>query len=123
MLKRALLPQCLRGVISLPNSLPYATLQEEVEQTLSEVKISVVSLAEENLSTTTGSISALNHPESLADSVEQLRRAILQRRADIEALQAHQRKVMVPMEVYQCMVQCVQSAEVELQKQTKNLEV
>ena len=30
---------------------------------------------------------------------------------------------MVPMEVYQCMVQCVQSAEIELQKQIKNKEV
>ena len=97
-----------------------------MEQTLSEVKISMVSLAaadpdNNTCPSTSGSISV--QPESLADSVEHLRRSILQKRADIEALQAHQRRVMVPMEVHQCMVQCVQSAEVELQKQTKNLEV
>lgn len=99
-------------------------LKEEhdlTETVLSEVKLQSEAL-ESTCSGTELDLQSMMEQPTIAANIEQLRLEILHKGAEIKSLHKRQRQVMVPMEVYQCMVQCVQSAEIELQKQTKNIE-
>lgn len=95
-------------------------LKEQHDVTLSV--ISEIKIQSEMIDSVTSNTDSILEQPTLATQVDTLRRDILQKRADIQALHQHQRRVMVPMEVYQCMVQCVQSAEIELQKSVKSKE-
>ncbi|KAL5261659.1 hypothetical protein ACHWQZ_G007379 [Mnemiopsis leidyi] len=92
------------------------------EHVVTETVLSEIKVQTEVVESTSSTDMSLAEPPSIADNVDQLRRSILHKRAEINQLRKYQRQAMVPMEVYQCMVQCVQSAEIELQKQIKSKE-
>jgi len=92
------------------------------EHVVTETVLSEIKLQTEVVESTSSTDMSLADPPSVAANVEQLRRDILHKRADIQQLRKYQRQAMVPMEVHQCMVQCVQSAEIELQKIIKSKE-
>lgn len=99
-----------------------ANEQLKEEHVVTETVLSEIKLQTEVVESASSTDLSTLEPPSIAASVEQLRRDILHKRAEIDQLRKYQRQAMVPMEVYQCMVQCVQSAEIELQKQIKNKE-
>lgn len=96
--------------------------QLKEEHYVTETVLSEVKLQTEVVDSASSTDVSMLEPPSIASNIEQLRREILQKRSEIEQLRKYQRQAMVPMEVYQCMVQCVQSAEIELQKQIKSKE-
>lgn len=98
-------------------------LTEELEITtavLSELQLTYTAT-----SCTTQSVTSLDeiYTNNIGSQIDSLRREILQAQTELDVVKSNQRREMVPAEVYTCMIQCVQSSELEIQKQVKTIEM
>ena len=66
--------------------------------------------------------SVFPEPDTVTNVVENLRRQILKKKDDLKEIKAKQKNDMVPIQVFQSMVKCVQASKVDVEKLHRRLD-